>query len=525
MPDLWDAVIVGGGHNGLTTAAYLARTGAKVLVLERRHEVGGACVTEETWPGFRINTYAYAAGLLRPEIVRELNLGHYGLRTILFDPQMFQPFSDGRALKLWTDTERTTKEIERFSGRDALAYPKYLAFWERIVEILEPVLLAPPAPLDQLLKVVPGEEGERLLRDLILRSARDVLDDWFESDELKGTLAINAVIGTFLGPSTPGSAYVLAHHSLGNLDGHREVWGFAAGGMGSITQALRRAAEDAGAVIAKGVSAKQVLVHDGRAVGVETTIGEHLRSRVVASSVDARQTFLHLTPADALPAEFRERVRKIRYRGAQVKFNAALDALPEFPAAPGTPSDAHRGALEISPSLDYLDRAFDEAKYGRFSSHPFLETLFQSVRDPSVAPPGKHTMTCFVQYAPYELRGRSWEDAKPSVADTILRTLEERAPNVREVVRDFQVITPPDVERTLGLTGGSIFQGDITPDQILGFRPVPGWSGYRTPLPGLYLCGSAAHPGGGVLGAPGRNAAKVILADLAAGGGARTEGA
>jgi phytoene dehydrogenase-like protein len=514
---VWDAIIVGGGHNGLTAAAYIARTGAKVLVLERRREVGGACVTEETWPGFHINTYAYAAGLLRPEIVQELNLHHFGLRTILFDPQMFQPLPDGRAVRIWTDAERTARDLERFSHRDAIAYPKYQAFWERIVKLLDPVLLAPPAPLDQLLKIVPGEEGERLLRDLILRSARDVLDEWFESEELKGTLAINAVIGTFLGPSTPGSAYVLAHHSFGSLDGHREVWGFAVGGMGSITQALRRAAEHAGATIAKGVAARHLLVHDGKAVGVETTNGEKLHARVVASSLDARQTFLRLAPPDAVPTEFRQRVERIRYRGAQVKFNAALDALPEFPAAPGAPSEAHQGALEISPSLDYLDRAFDDAKYGRFSAHPFLETLFQSVRDPSVAPPGKHTMTCFVQYAPHELRGSTWDEAKPAVADTILGTFEELAPNIRKVVRHIQVVSPPDVERELGLTGGSIFQGDITPDQILGFRPVPGWSGYRTPIRGLYLCGSAAHPGGGVMGAPGRNAAQVMIEDLKGG--------
>ncbi len=471
-------------------------------------------MTEETWPGFHLNTYAYAAGLLRPEIVRELELARFGLRTILFDPQMFQPFPDGRALRIWTDAGRTAKSLEAFSHHDAVAYPRYQAFWERVVERLEPVLLGPPPPLDQLLKLVPGEEGERMLRDLILRSARDVLDGWFESDELKGTLAINAVIGSFLGPSTPGSAYVLAHHSFGILDGHREVWGFAAGGMGSITRALHAAAQHAGATVATGVGVRRLLVRDGRAVGVETEHGESLHARAVGSSLDARRTFLEMTPPDALPNEFRNRVEKIRYRGAQVKFNAALDHLPEFPAAPGAPSDAHRGALEIAPSLDYLDRAYDEAKFGRFSEHPFLETLFQSVRDPSVAPRGKHTMTCFVQYAPYSLRGSTWEEAKPAVAETILGTLEERAPDIRQAVHRYQVVSPVDVERELGLTGGSIFQGDITPDQVLGFRPVPGWSSYRTPLPGLYLCGAAAHPGGGVLGAPGRNAAQVILADL-----------
>jgi phytoene dehydrogenase-like protein len=516
MPELWDAIVIGGGHNGLTTAAYLARTGARVLVIERRRNVGGACVTEETWPGFHVNTYAYAAGLLRPEIVRDLNLHHFGLRTVLFDPQAFQPFPNGRALSLWKDTDRAARSIEAFSHHDAVAYPRWHAYWDEVLELLSPLLLAPPAPLAELLGLFPGTEGERLIRDLMLRSARDLLDDWFESDELKGTLGTNGIIGTFAGPSTPGSAYVLAHHSIGTLDGERNVWGLAVGGMGSITQALRRAAEHGGTTIATGVAVRRILVHDGRATGVETTTGEQLRARVVASSLDARQTFLTLAPPDSLPSEFRDEVGKIRYRGAQVKFNAALDALPEFSSAPGTPSDAHRGSLEIAPSLEYLDRAFDEARQGRFSSAPFLETVFQSVRDPSVAPAGKHTMTCFVQYAPYELRDQTWEEAKPAVAETILATLETHAPNVRQVVRHYQVVSPVDLEHDLGLTGGSIFQGDITPDQILGFRPVPGWSGYRTPLPGLYLCGSAAHPGGGVLGAPGRNAAGVILADLKA---------
>lgn len=323
-----------------------------MLILARRSHVGGACVTEQTWPGFHSNTYAYAAGLLRPERVHDLSLPQFGLKTILFDPQMFQPFPDGRAPGAWVDPKRTAKGLEAFLHHDAVAYPRYLKFWDHIVEPLDPILLGTAAPLDQLVKLVPGEEGDWLLRDLILRSARDAPDEWFESDELKGTLAINAVIGTFLSPSSPGSAYVLAHLSFENLDGHREVWGFAVGGMGSTTQALHRVDEHAGVTIATGVEVRRLLVHEGRAVGVETASGEKITVRAVASSIDARQTFLHLAPPEALPTDFLERVGKIRYRAAQVKFNAALDSLPGFFAARGTPSDAHRGALEISPSPD-----------------------------------------------------------------------------------------------------------------------------------------------------------------------------
>jgi phytoene dehydrogenase-like protein len=509
----WDVIVVGGGHNGLVAANYLGRAGARVLVLERRPVVGGAAVSEETWPGYRINTFSYVAGLLRQEIVDDLELRKFGYRTILYDPQYCMPFPNGRVLKIWVDTERAAKEIAAFSVRDARAYPKYVEYWDRVLELIEPVMLAPPAPLADLFQMFSTPETETLVRDLFLRSAQDLLDEWFESDEVKAVLAPNAVIGTMCGPSTPGTAYVLAHHNVGNLDGHKQVWGFSVGGMGGISDALARAGVAHGVQIRTGVAVKSLLVQHGTVTGVETDGGERLLAPIVASNADAQTTFLKLAPPDSLSPQFQKEVRGIRSRGAALKFNAALNGLPEFTAVPGAPSDAHRSTVDLAPSLAYLERGYRDALEGRFSSQPFIEMLFQSVLDPSVAPPGKHTLTCFVQYAPTDLRGTDWDSFKPTAAERVLDTIAEYAPNIRRVVEHWQVISPKDIESILGMTGGNIFQGDITPDQILSFRPVPGWAQYRTPLPGLYLCGSAAHPGGGVTGAAGHNAAQVILED------------
>lgn len=506
--------MIGGGHNGLVTAGYLAKAGLRVLVLEKRPFVGGACITEELWPGFRINTFAYVCGLLRPQIVEDLQLAKFGYEPILYDPQYFVPFPDGKSLTLWLDEDSTAREIAKFSKADAKAYPKYEVFWNEVLELVEPMLMAPPVPIADLFGMFSGPEAERLLRELFLMSAKDFLDEWFESEYLKAALVTQAIIGTFLGPYSPGTAYVLGHHSIGTLEGHRKVWGYSKGGMGRITEAMARAAETFGAVVRTDAGVKRILVQDGRAVGVETEAGERIEARVVASSIDAKQTFLQLVPPDAVDPEFREKVRRIRTRGAALKFNAALDGLPDYRAQPGAPRAHHHGTVEIIPSMDYAERAFDEAKYGAFSTRPIIEMQYQSVADPTVAPPGKHTMTCFVQYAPRKLRRTSWDEFKPAAAETILDTIAEYAPNIRQVVEHWQILSPVDFERTIGMTGGNIFQGDITPDQIFSFRPLPGWANYRMPIQGLYLSGSAAHPGGGVIGAPGYNAAHVILEDL-----------
>ncbi len=511
---MYDVVIIGGGHNGLTAAAYLARGGARVVVLERRPIVGGACVTEEPWPGFRINTYAYLAGMLSAKVIDELRLSEFGYRTIPHDPEGFIPFPDGRSLTVWADTARTQKEIARFSARDAEAYPRYLQHWAEILKLLEPILGGSPPSLRELTERFRGPEYERLLRDLVLRSAEDFLSEWFESEEVKAALGFSACVGAFTSPRRPGTAYVLAHNSVTELGGRAGAWGFAVGGMGRTTEALARAAQGLGAEIRTGVGVRSLLVEAGQVRGVQTTDGHRVEARAVASGVDIKQTLLGLAPADSVPPEVARQVRSFKTYATTLKFNAALRRLPRFTAQPEVPGPHHQASITIGPSLAYLDRAYAMAASGQLSDPPFAEILFQSAVDPSVAPPGQHTMTCSVKYAPRELVGTSWSDHRAAAAELVLSTLEEYAPDIREVVKHAQVVTPEDIETTLGMTGGSCFHGDLTPDQMFSMRPFPGASGYRLPIPGLYLCGSSAHPGGGVTGVPGRNAAQVILADL-----------
>jgi phytoene dehydrogenase-like protein len=507
----FDAIVIGAGHNGLITAAYLAKAGMRVLVLERREVVGGACVTEEPWPGYRINTFAYASGLLRPQIIQDLALTRYGYQPILCDPQGFAPQPDGRYLAFWVDDAKEQQEIAKFSEKDARVYPQYVEYWDHVLDVIEPAMMAPPMPIADFFQTLPPGEAEPMLRDLFLKSARDFLDDWFESPELKGALSSSAVIGTFAGPYTPGTAYILGHHNIGTLEGHRRVWGQMTGGMGSITQAIASSARHHGAEIVTGAAVRRILVEHGRATGVETDQGTVHRAGLVVSSIDTQTTLLKLLPPDTLDKALEVRIRRVKARGACLKFNAALDKLPRFEAAPN--SGYLMGAVDIAPSMEYIERAYDDAKYGRFSRAPYIDLYFQSLADPSTAPAGKHTMTCFVQFAPTQLAGLSWDDAREAVAETVLATLETYAPGIRALVRHWQVVTPSDIERILGMPGGNIDQGDITPDQIFSMRPIPGWANYRTPVPGLYMCGSATHPGGGVIGAPGHNAARVILED------------
>jgi phytoene dehydrogenase-like protein len=520
----YNAIIIGAGHNGLVAACYLARAGWKVLVLERRHVVGGACVTEETFPGFQVSTAAYVNSLFRKEIIRDLKLADYGFAVLQRNPSSFTPFPDGCYLLLGPDADWARREIAKFSPRDAEAYPKYEAMLERVADVIEPTLLQTPPDvvrpgladlwkllgLGRSLRKLGAGMGEAL--EILTGPARVILDRWFESEQLKATLATDAVIGTMAAPSMPGTAYVLFHHVMGETNGKRGVWGYVKGGMGGLTQALAAAAQDLGANIRCNAEVARILVQKGRVRGVALAGGEEFTATVVASNADAHVTFERLLDPATLPEDFREAVGRIRYDSASLKINVALSELPNFTACPGSePGPQHRGTIHICPDQDYIERGYDDAKYGRPSQRPILECTIPSVVDAGVAPPGRHLMSMFVQYAPYKLREGDWDSLKESFADRCFDLLNEYAPNFKRSVLARQVLSPLDLERTFNLTGGNIFQGAMTLNQLFAFRPVPGYAGYRTPVRGLYLCGAAAHPGGGVIGAAGWNAAREML--------------
>jgi phytoene dehydrogenase-like protein len=526
MATSWDVIVVGAGHNGLVTAAYLARAGLSVLVLEANDRVGGACVTEETWPGFRVSSAAYVVSLFRPEIVRDLDLGRHGYQVLPRDPSSFTPFPDGRSLLMGPDPALNHREVSKFSPRDAARLPAYEAMLLRIAGAIEPTLLeTPPDPFSRRLGDLwrlgktalrfrrLGADGPKAV-EILTGPARAILDRWFESDQLKATLATDAIIGAFASPSTPGTAYVLFHHVMGECNGARGVWGYVKGGMGSLPEALAAAARAHGAEVRTGTRVARIEVRDGRASGVVLADGTELAARRVVSCADATVTLLGLVGERHLPAEVTEAVRGIDYSSASLKINLALSRLPDFTARPGAAAGPqHRGTIHVCPSLDYMERAFDDARAGRPSREPILEATIPSVVDPSVAPPGQHLMSIFVQYAPYRLAEGTWDEQKESFADRCLELLERHAPGFRASVIHREVISPLDLERRFGLTGGNIFQGSMGLSQLFSMRPIPGYADYRTPVPGLYLCGAATHPGGGVMGACGYNAARELLRD------------
>ncbi len=521
MAESYEVVVVGGGHNGLAHAAYLARAGRKVLVLESRAVLGGAAVTEEIVPGFRFSVFSYVVSLLRPEIIRELDLVSHGLEILPLDGT-FTPL-EGNYLWRIDDPMQTRREIARFSSADAEAYDDFGRAMVRICRFVRPFLAEPapdptsfaPADLDQFLRIarryqaVPSED-KFLLAQLFTSSAVDFLDRWFETDPLKATMSASGIIGTFLGVRSPGTAYVLLHHYMGEIDGTFRAWGFSRDGTGGISRAIAGAALQAGAEIRTEARVAKILVRNGRAEGVVLDSGEEIRTGVVSSSLDPRQTFLRLLDEKELPADFLEEVRRFKFRGSSGKVNLALDALPEFTCLPGHGRHL-RGAISISPSVEYMERAYDDAKYGRFSRQPYVDIVIPTLTDPQLAPPGKHVMSCFVQYAPYHLAEGDWDSRREEFGDTVIDAISRFAPNLRKIILGRQVLTPLDIERTIGLSEGNIFQGELSPEQLFFQRPVGGWARYRTPVRGLYLCGSAAHPGGGIMGAPGRLAALEIL--------------
>lgn len=521
MAATYDAIIIGGGHNGLVTACYLARAKWKVLVLERRYLVGGACVTEETFPGFKVSTAAYVNSLFRPEIIRDLRLVDYGFGVIERNPSSFSPFLDGRYLLLGPDSQMNLREIAKFSKKDAEAYPKYEKMLERVASVVEPTLtLTPPnllkPGLGGLWKLMQlGRSFQKLgpglseAMEILTGAARPLLDRWFESEELKATLATDAIIGAFAAPSMPGTAYVLFHHVMGETNGKRGVWAYVKGGMGGLTQALARAAKDLGVDIRCDAEVAKIMVRENQATGVVLKNGEEFQARKIASNLDPNLTFTKLLDPKTLPADFAAAIDRIDYSSASLKINVALAELPNFTACPGTAvGPQHRGTVHMCPDQDYIERAYDDAKYGRPSANPILECTIPSSVDPSVVPAGKHLMSMFIQYAPYKLKEGTWEDHREKFADRCFDILNQYAPNFKQSVIDRQIVTPADLEKTFGLTGGNIFQGSMSLNQLFLFRPVVGFADYRTPIKGLYLCGSAAHPGGGVMGTCGYNAAR-----------------
>ena len=528
MSASYDLIVIGGGHNGLVTAAYLARAGARVLVLERREVLGGACVTEEVWPGYKVSTAAYVNSLLRPEIIRDLELKRHGFEMLPRSPSSFTPFPDGRSLLLGPDKALTHREISKFSARDAEALPKYEAMLERVADFLEPTLVqTPPNPwslrpgnLVQLAKLglaflKLGPDGQKAV-EILTGAATPILDRWFESEQLKVTLATDAIIGAMASPSMPGTAYVLFHHVMGECDGVRGVWGYVRGGMGGISNAIARAAREKGADIRTNAEVARILIKDGAVRGVVLGDGTELAATRVASGVDANVTFLRLMDSADLPPEFVRAVRQIDYASASCKINIALGELPDFTALPGTaPGPQHRGTIHISPTMEYIERAYDDAKYGHPSKEPIIEATIPSVLDDTLAPPGQYVMSMFTQYFPYKLApGLSLEEEKEKYADRCFEMMERFAPNFRRAVIHRQVLSPVDLERRFGLTGGNIMQGVMSLSSLSFMRPVPGYADYRTPVRGLYLCGAATHPGGGVMGACGYNAAREIRRDL-----------
>ncbi|MCO5221910.1 MAG: NAD(P)/FAD-dependent oxidoreductase [Thermomicrobiales bacterium] len=514
QPARYDAIVIGSGHNGLIAAGYLAEAGKHVLVLERREIIGGAAVTEDTFPGYRLSTCSYVCNLLLPEVVSDLELATYGYHVRPFDPTYFVPYPDGDYFLAFLDGDKTREQIARHSTRDAKAYDVYWRMWDRILNRMQPLLRRPAPSEAELDAAFSGAEGRADWETLTETSIGDLLDRYFESDKIKAPYATGGVIGVNAGPRDPGTAYVKFHHLIGSIDGHQGAWGFVRGGMGSVTQALAGYCRDHGVDIETNAEVAEIVLSNGVATGVRLVDGRRFDAPIVVSNADPHRTFLDMVGADHLPSDLVSGIEHMRVKGSVVKLLVGLNELPNFTAMPGTEVGVqHTGGIVINPSIDYLQAAWDDCRAGKPSAHPFMDVYIQTATEQGtgLAPQGKHTLSAFVQYAPYDLAEGSWDGRRDEIAQTIIDTLAAYAPNLPNAIEYMQVLGPPDIERIIGITGGNIFHGEIMPDQMFGNRPAPGYSDYLTPVDGLYLCGSGAWPGGGVFGAPGRNAALRIL--------------
>ena len=532
MAQRYDAVIIGGGHNGLVSAAYLARAGMRTLVLERRHVLGGAAVTEEIVPGFRFSVASYVVSLLRPEIIRELHLPEHGLDILPLDGT-FTPLPKGAGAHtggpdyLWrvNDHGRTVRELRRWSKGDAEAYEEYGQLMVEMARFIKPILgIVPgdpteldPRPLLPIAALARSfgrltERQQAVFVQLMTMSAADFLDQWFETDPLKATMSASGIIGTYQGIRSPGTAYVLLHHYMGEIDGAFRAWGIPKGGTGGVSMAIARSAQALGAEIRTEAPVARIRTRGDRATGVILADGEEIDASVVLSSADAKVTFLDLLEAGTLDASFEAEVRRFKFRGSSGKVNMAVDRLPDFTCLPGV-GEHLRGAISFSPSMEDMERAYDDAKYGHWSRKPYIDMIIPTLVDPGMAPPGKHVISCFVQYAPYKLDPAlgTWDDNREAFGDAVIDRIAEFAPNIRDIIIGRQVLTPLDIERTMGLTEGNIFQGELSLEQLFFNRPVPGYARFRTPVKDLWLSGSSTHPGGGLMGANGRLAALEVL--------------
>jgi phytoene dehydrogenase-like protein len=521
-----DAIVIGAGHNGLVAACYLARAGLDVLVLERNSYVGGAAVSRKLYDGFTYSNCSYVCSLLRTEIIRALELPRFGLQIIPYEGGCTMMHGGGH-LALYDNHDAQRREIARHSRRDAEGYERYVRDMLRHCRFIKPLLLRePPDPtsfrprdVQELLWLGRhfhglGEAGMYDTLRFWTQSCADLLEEYFESEIVKAHLAGSSIIGTALGPRSPGSAYVLLHHYMGSIDGAVGAWGFARGGMGAVTQALAASLEASGGTVRADAPVREVLVRGGRAAGVVLESGAELRAPIVVSNLDVKRTFLETVAPEHLPAEFVAQVRRFKIRGSSGKLNIALDGLPHFPAIPQD-SPAIRGDLHVTDTLDMVERAYDDWKEGRWSRAPYIDMLIPSQIDPTMAPNGKHYMSVFVQYCPYNLADGPWTPEKRrAFGDTVIETIARQSPDFRDLILHAEIRTPYELEQEVGLTEGNIFQGELTFDQLLFNRPVPGYAQYRAPVRGMYMCGSSTHPGGGVMGAPGANAARAILRDL-----------